>query len=116
MDNRTPISGRFGGKESKILLRQSKKATIAADNNPRAANKSREENKRIIADNIADAMDRAIAKATEAGKAPLTAAKEWAIESGYQGIIFGRPVADGDIMSAANEIWKAYKEATGVKK
>ena len=96
---------------SKEFLEDIKQASERADANPLVANKTEEENRRIIAINIHRAITRAIAlgKITEGGKPLIDKARAWACASGYQSLMFVNPVPDQYVQEAVIEIWTAYK-------
>ena len=97
--------------DSKISFREDMiRISENADKNPLCANKTVEENRRIIAINICNALNKAIEKATDEGKKALKDARDWACQEGYQSLRFSEPVPDKDIIDAAHEIWKAYKK------
>jgi len=92
------------------FLEDIKRAAEKADAHPLYANKTEEENRRIVSINIYKALNKAMEKMTDDGKKSMTAARNWACGSGYQSLRFVSPVPDNDVVYAAEEIWKAYKK------
>jgi len=96
--------------EGKKYLEEIIKAAQDAEANPlHCGGKTAEEIRRIQAINIYNACNKVMEKMTDAGKAAMLDARDWACLDGYQSLMFVEPVPEKAVMEAAQEIWKAYK-------
>ena len=101
-------------KAGKRFLAEIIKVAQDAEANPlHVGGKNEEERREIIAANIYNACNKAMDKMTEAGRAAMLDARDWACFEAYlgeyQSLIFVCPVSDKDVISAAQEILLAYK-------
>ena len=103
-------------KAGKQFLSDIIKVAQDAEANPlHVGGKTEDERREIISANIYNACNKAMEKMTEAGRAAILEARDWACFAAYlgeyQSLMFVCPVSDKDVISAAKEILTAYKKS-----